>query len=162
MPAPKGNDYAKGNPGGGRDTLYDPKFVPIAEKMSHMGATDADLAQAFGVCVATIRTWKSVHEEFSSALKLGKAAADARVERSLYEKACGYSHPDTHFSAYDGHVTETPTVKHYAPDTTAAIFWLKNRKPAEWRDKQEVDVSIPGLKEFFDLLPKEHGLPKND
>jgi hypothetical protein len=55
----------------------------------------------------------------------------------------GYQHDDLHFSSYEGEVTATPYVKHYAPDTTAAIFWLKNRKPDDWRDRQQHEHSGP-------------------
>ena len=46
-----------------------------------------------------------------------------------------------HISNYQGQVTLTPIIKHYPPDTTAAIFWLKNRKTDQWRDKQDVEHS---------------------
>lgn len=125
---------------GGRPSKFTDDIVQRAYFLATKGFTNVEIAKALGVAVDTVYEWLKVHPEFSDALKLGKEEADARVERSLYEKACGYSHPDTHFSSYEGHVTETPTIKFYAPDTTAAIFWLKNRKPAEWRDKQEIET----------------------
>ena len=107
------------------------------EKLARMGWTDAQMADFFDVDERTWHRWKAADEEFRQALKEWKDEADARVERSLYERATGYSHPDVHISNYQGHITITPVIKRYPPDTTAAIFWLKNRKPAEWRDKQE-------------------------
>ena len=65
--------------------------------------------------------------------------SDGEVERSLFEKAMGYEHPSIHFWNHMGDVSQTPYIKKYAPDTTAQIFWLKNRQPKKWRDKTEVD-----------------------
>jgi hypothetical protein len=144
MPAPKGNNFAAGNKGGGRKTNYKPEYAKIAAKMCHLGATDADLAEAFGVSVATIGNWKGQHEEFSSALKADKALADERVERSLYQRALGYACDEVDIRVVNGEIVQTPLVKQYPPDTTAAIFWLKNRKSADWRDKQDVDVTTAG------------------
>lgn len=87
--------------------------------------------------------------EFAEALERWKLKADERVEASLYERATGYSHPDTHISAYQGEVIETPTIKHYPPDTQAAMFWLKNRRPDRWSDK--VDVAVRGQVEHKHL-----------
>lgn len=134
------SDEAEGQPKGkrGRPTDYDKVNLEQARVLASKGFTDNEMATFFGVAESTWYLYKTQYPEFSEALKLGKEEADRKVERSLFERATGYSHPDTHFSAYEGLVTETPTVKHYAPDTTAAIFWLKNRKPEEWRDKTEV------------------------
>ena len=77
-------------------------------------------------------------------LKVGKDIPDQNVERSLYQRAIGYSHPDVDIRVVDGDVVQTEIVKHYPPDTTAAIFWLKNRKPKDWRDKQEVELNVNG------------------
>lgn len=63
--------------------------------------------------------------------------ADAEVGERLFQRACGYSHPDVHISNYQGAITQTEITKHYAPDTTACIFWLKNRRPDLWRDRME-------------------------
>jgi hypothetical protein len=123
----------------GRPSKYSPEILRQAPILAEKGFTDEEMAQVWGVNVDSVYEWKKVHPEFSEALKGGKEQADSRVERSLFERATGYSHPDTHISNYQGDVTVTPIVKHYAPDTVAAIFWLKNRRPAEWREKVEHD-----------------------
>ncbi|WP_161960657.1 terminase [Xanthomonas campestris] len=105
--------------------------------LAKKGCTDPEVAEFFQVAVSTISLWKLKHPEFSDALKLGKAEADERVERALFERATGYVHPETHVSNYQGIVTLTPLLKHYAPDPTSMIFWLKNRQPEKWRDKPE-------------------------
>jgi len=71
-------------------------------------------------------------------LKRGKDKADTNVIESLYRRAIGYSHPEDKIFNNNGKALIVPTTKHYAPDTTAAIFWLKNRRPEEWRDRQEI------------------------
>jgi hypothetical protein len=128
---------------GGRPTKYKAEYVAQAKKLVQLGATDAELADFFEVTISTISLWKVKHEEFSEALKLGKEVADKRVEEALYHRAMGYSHEDTDIRVVDGCVVETPMIKHYPPDTTAAIFWLKNRKPAEWRDKVHQEHTGP-------------------
>lgn len=121
-----------------RPSKFNDDLVDRAFFLAQKGFTDAEIAKALGIAVDTIYDWRKNKPEFSEALKLGKDEADAKVERSLYEKATGYSHPDVHISNFQGEITVTPITKHYPPDTTAGIFWMKNRRPAEWRDKQEV------------------------
>jgi len=77
--------------------------------------------------------------EFCNALKAGKSSADDRVERSLYERANGYTHVEDKIFMHEGQPVIVPTKKHYPPDTTAGIFWLKNRRAEDWREKQEVE-----------------------
>lgn len=127
----------KGKGKGGRPTLYKPEYVEQAKKLCLLGATDRELADFFKVSEQTLNSWKTQHPEFLESLKVGKEQADQRVERSLYQRALGYSHPDVHVSNFQGLVTLTPIIKHYPPETTAGIFWLKNRKPEEWRDRIE-------------------------
>ena len=77
--------------------------------------------------------------------------ADEIVERSLYERATGYSHESVKiFCNKDGDVVQVPFIEHVAPDPTSMIFWLKNRKPADWREKSEVE--IPGLATLADSI----------
>ncbi|WP_313609231.1 helix-turn-helix domain-containing protein [Rhizobium sp.] len=127
-----------------RPTSYKPEYAEQAEKLCALGATDNDLAEFFKVSIRTLQNWKLDHEEFLHSLKVGKDIPDQNVERSLYQRAIGYSHPDVDIRVVDGDVVQTEIVKHYPPDTTAAIFWLKNRKPKDWRDKQEVELNVNG------------------
>jgi len=125
----------------GRPTKYKPEFAAQAEKLCRLGATDIEIADFFEVDVRTVYRWKGEHDEFCQALKIAKAEADDRVERSLYARASGYEHDEVDIRVIDGKIVETPIRKFYPPDTTAAIFWLKNRKPEQWRDKQEMEHS---------------------
>ena len=104
-----------------RPSKFKPEYIEQAENYCLLGATDAELAKFFKVNVDTIYEWKKVHPEFSDATKTGKEVADQRVVNSLYQKACGYELND----------------RHYPADTTAAIFWLKNRIPDDWKDVKE-------------------------
>lgn len=128
---------------GGRPSSYKPEYAAQAEKLCRLGATDIEIADFFEVATSTLYRWKSLHSEFSEALKAGKEASDARVERSLYAKATGYTYDAVKIMQYEGEVIEAPYREHVAPDTAAAIFWLKNRRPAEWRDKIQQEHSGP-------------------
>lgn len=126
----------------GRPSKYEDKYADQAYKLCLLGATDAELADFFGVTESTLNLWKKKHPAFSESLKSGKVEADATIASKLYHRAKGYAHPDLITATYEGQITDTLEItKHYPPDTTAAIFWLKNRQPAKWRDKQEIEHS---------------------
>lgn len=125
----------------GRPSSFKPEYVEQAKKLCRLGATDADLADFFGVTFQTINNWKVQHPQFFESLKLSKEKTDHRVEQSLYQRAMGYTCNEDDIRVVNNEIVITPTIKHYPPDTTAMIFWLKNRKPTEWRDKQEVEHS---------------------
>lgn len=124
--------------GAGRPSKYQDQFAKQAAKLCRLGATDDDLAEFFEVDVRTIQRWRNTHDEFCRAIKEAKAHADAQVERALFLRAIGYSHPDDKIFNNDGEPMIVPTTKHYPPDTAAAFIWLKNRRPDQWRDKSEV------------------------
>lgn len=150
---------------GGRPTKYKPEYAEQAGKLCKLGAIDSHLADFFEVTISTINQWKIQFPEFSESLKLYKEQADSRVEQSLYSRALGYEHDEVDIRVIEGQVVKTPIRKYYPPDTTAMIFWLKNRTK-EWRDKittdhtssdgsmspKELDVSkisTSALKEIF-------------
>jgi hypothetical protein len=101
----------------GQPTLYKEEYNEQVVKLCLLGSTDEEIADFFNVCVATIYNWKLIHPEFLEAIKKGKQKADSDVAKSLYQKAL------------EG-------------DSTAMIFWLKNRKPDKWRDKQEIKQEV--------------------
>jgi len=123
----------------GRPTGYQPQFASQAKKLCELGATDRDLADFFGVSINTVGNWKTQHAEFLGALKAGKNSADDRVERSLYTRAVGYTFDAVKiFLPKDSRQPVlVPYRQHMPPDTTACIFWLKNRRKDVWRDHQE-------------------------
>lgn len=130
----------------GRPSSYRPEYAEQARKLCLLGATDADLARFFGVADATVDNWKQAHPDFLGSLKAGKEEADAKVAHSLYRRAIGYSHRAVKIFAdpKTGAELQVPYLERYPPDTTAQIFWLKNRRPGEWRDKQQHEHSADG------------------
>lgn len=123
----------------GRPTRYRKEFAEQARKLCLLGATDAELAGFFEVDERTINNWKFAHDDFFQSIKRGKELADAEIASKLYHRASGYSHPEVDIRVVEGKIVQTPLVKHYPPDTPAAIFWLKNRQRGKWRDKVDVD-----------------------
>lgn len=122
---------------GGRPSKYRADALPEIGRLANEGATDVEMADALGVNVATFHRWKAQHGEFRDTLKVGKDQADARVERSLYARATGFEHDEVDIRVINGEIVQTAIRKVYPPDTTAAIFWLKNRRPVEWRDQTD-------------------------
>jgi hypothetical protein len=121
---------------------FKPEYVHQARKLTQLGATDREVAEFFNVSEQTLNTWKHFHSEFLESLKLGKETADRRVEQSLYRRAVGYSYDAVKIMGYEGAYTHVPYVEHLPPDTTACIFWLKNRRREDWRDRVDVEKKI--------------------
>jgi len=127
----------------GRPSKFTESLAMRILELAKTGMTDAQMAAALGIGVSTLLTWKAGRKDFREALKAAKDVADELVEASLYQRACGYRHPAVKFFlSKQGDILTAEYEEVHAPDTTACIFWLKNRKPSEWRDKQEVDVSL--------------------
>ena len=124
-----------------RPTKFKTEFVAQAEKLCKLGATDMEIADFLEVDVRTLYRWKGEHPEFCQALKAGKEVADERVERSLFARANGYEHDEVDIRVIGGKVVQTPIRKFYPPDTTAAIFWLKNRRPEQWREAKAIELT---------------------
>jgi hypothetical protein len=122
-------------------TKHKEEYNAQAELLCGQGATDKALAEVFEVSEATINNWKTQFPVFFESLKAGKEIADSKVVKSLFQRALGYSVPEVHISVHKGEVTKTAIIKHYPPDPTSMIFWLKNRDQANWRDKQELKHS---------------------
>jgi hypothetical protein len=125
----------------GRPSKYRPEFCERARILCEGGARDVELAKAFEVNITTIKVWKCEHAEFRAAIKIGKEVADDIVEKSLYERATGYSHDAVKIFQYEGTPVQVPYIEHVPPDPVSMIFWLKNRRPKEWRDKQEHELT---------------------
>ena len=149
----------------GRPSEYQPAFVEIAAQMCANGATDMELAEEFGVSVTTIYNWRAKHPEFLAAVKTPKGIADDRVERSLFERATGYSHNAVKIFMPAGadQPVIVPYIEYVPPDTTAATFWLKNRRPAEWREKTEVALTTDPLAELLSEFRSQYqAMPKTE
>lgn len=112
----------------------------ILEGWARDGLTDEQIAKNIGINPSTLYDWKKKFEGIEQALKNGKEVIDRQVENALLKRALGYEYDEIK-EKYEGNVlTErTITKKVVISDTTAQIFWLKNRKPEQWRDKQEIE-----------------------
>lgn len=110
------------------------------------GLKDSQVAEILNVSTRTLSNWKNADKDFLSILKKGKEVADARVERSLFERATGYTHESEEIHVIKGKVVRVKILKHYPPEPVAQIFWLKNRKPDEWRDRQEHEHILKDFK----------------
>lgn len=139
---------------GGRPSSYKSEYAEQANKLARLGATDKEMADFFEVAESTFHKWKLDHPEFSESLKNGKLLADAEVSSKLYHRAIGYEHDDVDIRVITGEIVKTTIIKHYPPDTTACIFWLKNRQPDKWRDKQEQEQPQDLLDKVSELLNK--------
>jgi hypothetical protein len=129
----------------GRPSPYQNVDIEQLKKIAALGATDSQIADFFKVSVSTLNLWKEKHPEFSESLKEAKALSDERVERSLFQRACGFEHESEEiFCNKQGMVTRVKTIKKYAPDTIAAIFWLTNRQKDKWRDSRSIDHTTGG------------------
>ena len=123
-------------------SLHKDEYDEQAYKLCLLGATDKELGDFFNVTEQTINNWKKDFPSFFESIKRGKIDADARVAQSLFKRALGYTANETQLAQFGGSFTDEKVIpKEVAPDTTAAIFWLKNRQPQKWRDKQEVGLS---------------------
>ena len=125
------------------------------------GLTDAQIARNMGIHVATLYEWKLKYPDIADVLKKSKDVADRQVENALFKRAIGYKYEEVKVEEEHGFVTKrTVTVKEVAPDTTAQIFWLKNRKRLEWRDKHELEHSGEIKMPSVTITKKED--PKNE
>ena len=132
-----------------RPSKYNPEYVEQAAKLCALGATDIEIADFFDITTRTLYRWKSDNDEFCQSLKVAKEIADDRVERSLFARANGYEHDEVDIRVVQNEIVQTPIRKFYPPDTTAAIFWLKNRRPDMWRDKTDVAIAGADGKDLF-------------
>ncbi len=124
----------------------------LAEALASVGLTDKQIADKMKVTESTINKWKLDHIEFSEALKRGKKDPDEQVEKSLCRRANGFKYTEVKVEGLGDQKRITKTKKLVAPDTVAAIFWLKNRRPDRWRDKQEVKTELSLSSETVELL----------
>ncbi len=122
------------------------------------GLNDEQIAHNMGITAKTLYEYKKRYSEISKALKKGKEVVDIEVENALLKRALGYQVKETRKEQdSDGKSKVVEITKHIAPDTTAAIFWLKNRKPEMWRDRKEVkaDVTTEQKDPFKDMTKEE-------
>ena len=148
---PKAEAKKKGAP-----TKYVSSMCAKAKELASRGYYNQKIAEELGISNSTLHLFMLNHPSFSDAIKQGKAIADEKVELTLYEMATGYSHRvEKPMVVGTGMGESMVEVVEYTeripPNMTAIIFHLKNRKPQEWRDKQEIEqVGAIEIKHTFD------------
>jgi hypothetical protein len=131
----------------GRPSLFSETHQKIAFAMARLGATDKQIVEEIGITEQTLNNWKKKHIAFFESLKTAKQSADEKVEKSLYKLATGYKYTAQKpmVVSVGNNMGSSIEIAEYTesvqPNSTACIFWLKNRKPSEWRDKQEIQHS---------------------
>ena len=124
----------------------------LIEGWAREGLSDMQIAEKLGISKTTFYKFKNEHSELSELLKKGKEVIDYEVENALLKRALGYEYEEktyeTKYNIETGKLEEVLTkrvTKQVSPDTTAQIYWLNNRKPKQWRNKQNIDLSNDGL-----------------
>lgn len=144
--------------------------LTLLEAWARDGLTDEQIAKNMGISVASLYNYKNQHLEILEALKKGKEVVDIEVENALLKKCFGYNvsikktfkvkrtkyNPETgkKIEEYE-ELVEGEDEVHIPADTTSQIFWLKNRKPSEWREKQELEQNTQGKVTIINSLPKD-------
>lgn len=137
-----------------RPTEYRQEYAEQARKLCLLGYTDKQLADFFEVNESTITRWKHKYPEFRTSIKKGKVVADAQVVDSLYNRALGMEVTEVEVRGNDENKIKRVIKKYIPPDTTAQIFWLKNRQPELWREKStianEVKIETSPISSIFE------------
>lgn len=142
-----------------------PDKLVLLEAWARDGLTDEQIAGNMGINVRTLYNWKKKSVRIFQSLKVNKELADIEVENALRKKALGFRETEQTVSMRKTveyangkrirEVTEPVVVeseRYYPPDTTAQIFWLKNRKPGQWRDKREQEIDATEAVKIVDSI----------
>lgn len=160
----------------GRKTLFRAVMIKEAEKLAGLGHTLQEIASFWGVSKRSLERWSNRYPEFCRAIKDGRIRADVAVEMSLYKRAMGYTYTEYHFR--ETVIIEGPkagqriryadkeVIKTMAPDITAGIFFLKNRRPDLWRDMRDLgifdELGKPLPLRFVEVGPRDSVVVKKD
>ena len=138
--------------------------LPAIQGWARNGLTNEQIAHNLGIHVATFYKYKGKYNELSEALKKGREVVDFEVENALLKRATGYTYEETKIekSDKDG-VKVIKITKHVPPDVGACAFWLKNRKPNDWRDRREVGAELQGDGNIvFNIMPASQRPPEDE
>lgn len=127
----------------GRPSDFSVEQAERAYALAQQGLTDPEICEGLGIGTTTFYRWRHEHPTFREATRLGKEAADERVEKALYHRALGYSHQAVKIFLPAGakEPVYAPYTEYFPPDTAAASLWLRNRQPDKWRDKVDHELS---------------------
>lgn len=136
-----------------------PENLLRLEAWARDGLTFEQIAHNIGCSESTLREWRERHPAISTALKKGREVVDIEVENALYKRAVGYNYNETireivkdPETGEDSLQVTKVVTKHVVPDTTAQIYWLKNRRPDKWRDRPVDETDSATLTEARKLL----------
>jgi hypothetical protein len=121
---------------GGRPTIYKPENAEIARHSCMLGATNDTLAERFAVCRRTIDNWIATIPDFSDAVRQGREVADEAMVSALFTRATGMEQKMTKVFCHRGQPVTADYTVHLPPDVRACIFWLRNRRPDQWRENR--------------------------
>ena len=125
----------------GRKTLYRDSMMKEGQKLAELGFTNDEIADFWGCSRRAFQYWLKRYPEFMHSLKVAKEKADKEVEKSLYKRALGFQYKEKTYEKRGDKMKLVKEVeKHVIPDTTAQIFWSKNRNPKKWRERHEMAV----------------------
>lgn len=152
----------KGGSKGKYQEWLTPEGLLLIEGWARDGLTDEQIAHNMGIAVRTLYNWKDKYMQILQSLKSGKEVIDRQVENALLKRALGYQYKEItqerifreEIGIFEMTTTKVVT-KEVQPDVTAQIFWLKNRKPNEWRDKQDIEHSGEITNTIQQLTPEE-------
>ena len=129
-----------------------PDGLTLLEGWARDGLTDEQIARNCRISRQTLNEWRNTYPSISDALKKGKEVVDIEVENALLKRALGYEYTETMVEESETGFKTRKTKKFVPPDVTAQIFWLKNRRPEVWREKQVVEVSEESLAKAKEIL----------
>lgn len=132
---------------------YDENFPLLAQDYARQGLIDTEIAAKLGIGTTVYYEYQNIHPEFADAIKAGKRPVDVEVENALLKRALGFEYEEVSVEykpkgkdLEEEGKPKRPTLvrkikKFVVPDTTACIFWSKNRRPGLWRDKHDLELS---------------------
>lgn len=150
-----------------RPNIYEQKIkdkLAAVQGWARNGLTCEQMAHNLGVSLTTFYKYQAQETEFANAIKKGKEVVDFEVENALLKRALGYEYEETKVEVEEsGKKKVTKTKKFIPPDVGAAAFWLKNRKPTEWRDRKEVGAELQGDGNIvFNIMPASQRPPEEE
>ena len=129
--------------------------LTLLEGWARDGLTDEQIAHNCGIARSTLNEWKKKYQNISDTLKKNKEIVDIEVENSLYKRANGFTETfKKQKVTKDGDIVDYEETVYYPPDTTAIIYWLNNRRPKQWRNKQDKD-NTDALEKLDKLLEEQ-------
>ena len=134
-----------------------PDGLTLLEGWARNGLTDEQIAHNVGITSKTLREWKKRFGAICASLKRGKEVVDIEVENALFKRALGYDYEEIKTEETEKGTFITKYRRHIPPETAAIVFWLKNRKSADWRDKREYEANTETLEKLDQVLAQIGG-----